>query len=271
MYVIRRLKPDRDFNMILLPFGVLVVGALLATLYSFKTACVFIAVFFWIYAAYSFLTFIRTQNAGFVVVVLFQASAGLVVFTVREATHRGDVPPIVLFLVALEFFFLVWLVILTANKQMKWRGREVLELAAAPIEKVGNGYTPRPLPAGKTEFSHKQIIAFAEFTRQNLVAVPYVGKDRVIFVPVMQGREYGFILGWKRDYTDETWVAFDFDGNVTVNISHRDYLEYDQALAFDQLCESLGTLFIDFMGLFHRGEGVRIIDQMNALKIPYFS
>jgi hypothetical protein len=271
MYVIRRLKPDRNFNMILLPFGVLVIGALLVAVYSFKAACVFIAVVFWVYAVYSFLTFVRTQNAGFVVTALFQATAGLVAFVFRGATHRGDAPDILVFLGALEFFFLVWLVILTATKRIKWRGREVLELAAAPIEKVGNGYTPRPLPAGKTEFSRKQIIEFAEFARQNLIAVPYVGKDKVVFVPVMQGREFGFILGCKSDYTDETWVTFDFEGNVTVNISHRDYLEYNEALAFDQLCESLGTLFIEFIAMFHRGEGVRIIDQMNALNIPYFS
>ena len=82
---------------------------------------------------------------------------------------------------------------------------------------------------------------------------------------------FGFILGLKSDYTDETWVAFDFDGNVSVNISHRDYLNYKEALSFDQLCESLGNLFVGFVEMFHRGEGVRIIDRMNALGIPYFS
>ena len=87
----------------------------------------------------------------------------------------------------------------------------------------------------------------------------------------MTGRENGFILGMKSDYTDETWVAFDNNGNVSVNISHRDYLEYKEALAFDQLCESLGNLFVEFVEMYHRGEGVRIIDRLNAVGVSIFS
>ncbi len=175
------------------------------------------------------------------------------------------------FAVVLTIVFLVWLILLAATKKIKWRGREVLEMAAAPVEETGNGYTSRPLPAGKVEFSQQEIMEFAHFARRNLIAVSYVGKDKVIFVPVMMGREGSFILGLKSDYTDETWVSFDFDGNVTVNISHRDYLEYTEALSFNQLCTSLGNLFIDFIETYHRGEGVRIIDRMNALRVGVFS
>lgn len=271
MYVIRRLKPDRNFYMILLPFGVLAIGAFLGAVLGLQAAFSFIAVFFWIYASYSALTFIRTGNAGFMVVALFQLSAGLFVYATPGGAFRGTSPEIVLFLVALEIFFFVWLIILTVTRQIKWRGREILELAAAPIEDIGNGYTPRPLPAGKTEFTKTQIMEFAEFTRRNLIAVTYVGREKVVFVPVMVGREFGFILGLKGDFMDETWVAFDYKGKVTVNISHRDYLEYEESLAFDQLCESLGNLFVDFMETYLRGDGIRIIDRMNALKISYFS
>jgi hypothetical protein len=257
--------------MILLPFGVLVVSAFLGAFYGLQAGFSFLAVFFWIYALYSFLTYIQTHNAGFVVVSLFQFSAGLVAYATPGGAIRGQSTGIVLFLVALEIFFVVWLIILTATKRIKWRGREILELAAAPIEDIGNGYTTRPLPAGKTEFSRDQILEFAEFARKNLIAATYVGKGKVVFVPVMMGREFGFILGFNSDYTDETWVAFDFEGMVTVNISHRDYLEFKETLAFDQLCGSLGNLFVEFMETFQRGEGVRVIERLNALNIPYYS
>jgi hypothetical protein len=271
MYVIRRLKPDRNFIAILLPFGILVVGAFLGAIFGLKAAFSFIAVFFWIYASYSALTYIRTGNTGFVVVALFQLSAGLVAFATPGGGFQRISPGMVLFLVALEIFFVAWLVILTVNKQIKWRGREIMELAATPIEDIGHGYTSRPLPAGKTEFSRNQILEFAEFARRNLLAVTYRGKEKVVLVPVMVGREFGFILGLKGDYTDETWVAFDNDGKVTVNIAHRDYLEYKESLAFDQLCESLGNLFVEFVETYHRGEGVRIIDRLNDLMIPFYS
>jgi len=144
-------------------------------------------------------------------------------------------------------------------------------LAAVPVDDTGNGYTPRPLPAGITDFTQRQILEFANFARRHLIAVSYVGKDRVVFVPVMMGREFGFILGLKKDYTDETWVSFDFEGHVSVNISHRDYLNFREALSFDQLCSSLGNLFIEFFEIYLRGEGVRIIDRMDALGIGIFS
>ena len=176
-----------------------------------------------------------------------------------------------MFAVVLTIVLMVWMILLAATKKIKWRGREVLEMAAASVEETSNGYTSRPLPAGKVEFNQQEIMEFAHFARRTLIAVSYVGKDRVIFVPVMMGREFGFILGLKNDYTDETWVSFDFDGNVTVNISHRDYLNYIESLSFDQLCTSLGNLFVDFIETYHRGEGVRIIDRMDALRVGVFS
>jgi hypothetical protein len=270
MYTIQKLKPDRDFTMLLVPFAILVAAALIGALFELQVALYFLTLVFWLYALYSFITFLRTKNSGFVVASLYQTFASLVIFS-RPANTRGRPEPLTIFFVACMLFFIVWLIILTLTKRIKWRGREVLELAAIPVEDVGNGYTSRPLPAGKTELTQDQFMGFAEFALKNLIAVTYVGKDKVVFVPVMMGKEFGFIMGLKNDYTDETWVAFDFEGNVSVNISHRDYLNYKEALSFDQLCESMGNLFIEFVELFLRGEGVRIIDRMDAVGISYFS
>ena len=272
MYVIHKLKPDRNFLILLLPFGSLVVAAFLALTVGIEWIFRFFTMLFWVYASYTLITLVRTHNTGFIIVALFQFSAGAFTFAAPQAiANRGEMKPLMLFLISLEVFFFIWVVILALTKKLKWRGREILELAALPIEEVGSGYTARPLPAGKTEFTQRQILEFAEFVRRNLIAVPYLGKDKAVFVPVMAGREIPFILGLKSDYTDETRVAFDYSGKVSVNITHRDYLEYKESLAFDQLCESLSDLFVEFMDLFHRGEGLRIIDRMNAVGISVFS
>jgi len=84
-------------------------------------------------------------------------------------------------------------------------------------------------------------------------------------VPVREGKKPAFILGLKGDYADETWVCFDFAGNVSANVSQRDYLGYREALSFDKLCQSLGDLFVELVGQFQRGEGVRIIDRLDAV------
>ena len=270
MYKIHKLKPDRSITGLIPAITAITVGALIGTFFGLKAGFTFIAVFFWAFSLYTFIGFVRTKNTGFIIPALYQFFGGIMVFTSQvvsggERSAAGNASLIC------TLFFLVWLIYLAATKKIKWRGREILELAADPVEDIDNGYTSRPLPAGKTEFTRRQIIEFTEFTRRNLIAVPYVGKDKVVFVPVMMGREFGFILGLKQDYTDETWVSIDFDGNVSVNISHRDYLNYKEALSFDQLCESMGNLFVEFMEIYHRGESVRIIDRMDALSIGIFS
>ena len=274
MYNIRKLKPDGNWCLALLPFALLAIGALLWLLFSPGATFYFIAVFFWVYALYSFITFIRTRNLGFIVAVLFQLSIGAMCFLLSLKISGKIGEPrdsLVIFLIFLVLFLWVWLIFLFLTKKMKWRGRDVLEMAAGPVEDTGSGYTTRPLPAGKTEFTQKQIIQFAQFAKRHLVAVPYIGRDKVVFVPVRAWHEFPFIVGLKSDYIDETWVAFSFNGDVSVNICHRDYLNYNEELSFDQLCGSLGNLFIEFMEMFQRGEGTRIIDRMNTAGISPFS
>ena len=61
------------------------------------------------------------------------------------------------------------------------------------------------------------------------------------------------------------------DGNVLAQISKKDYLEYKEALAFDQLVESLGLLFIDFFEKYKKGEESRIMYELNQLKMHPFA
>ena len=44
-------------------------------------------------------------------------------------------------------------------------------MAAADVDESGNGYTSRPMTAGKVEFSQQQIMEFANFARRKLIAV----------------------------------------------------------------------------------------------------
>jgi hypothetical protein len=50
-------------------------------------------------------------------------------------------------------------------------------------------------------------------------------------------------------------------------ISRNDYMRYQDTYSFDQLCYNLGRLFIDFFELHRKGEGIRIINRLNSLKM----
>ena len=269
MYTLRKLKPERSYGMILLPIGALAFFLAVGALFGVPAGYVAGGAFFMFYAAYSFLTFLRTANPGFVVVTLYQLSVGLAAFAWAADFGQRDYR-LGLFFAACALFLGIWMLLLGVTKRLKWRGREVLELAAASVEQAQNGYTGRPLPVGKTEFTQELILGFAEFARRHLIAATYVGRDRIAFVPVREGKEPPFILGLKGDYINETWVCFDFAGNVSANVSQRDYLEYREVLSFDKLCQSLGDLFVEFVGLFQRGESVRILDRLDAVGLSMF-
>jgi len=69
----------------------------------------------------------------------------------------------------------------------------------------------------------------------------------------------------KRGYKKDTYVTFDFNGNVSVNIAKKDYQKYKEEFTFDQLCSSLGNLFIEFLELYLKGKSREIIDKLNAI------
>ncbi len=58
---------------------------------------------------------------------------------------------------------------------------------------------------------------------------------------------------------NDTFIAFDFAGNVSVNIAKKDYRKYKADLTFDQLCASLGSLFKTFLKFYQEGNKDRIM------------
>jgi hypothetical protein len=163
------------------------------------------------------------------------------------------------------------IIYLVLTRKAKWRGREIFELAAEPIEDSGNGYTSRPRPVGKVVYSLREMHNFAQFCARHLIALPYITSKNITLVPIKMGDEFSRLLGLSGDYRDATWVNFDVTGEVSVHIAQKDYLDYREPLAFDQLCSSFGQVFLDFFELFNKGEGVRVVDRMDDLKINFFS
>jgi len=85
------------------------------------------------------------------------------------------------------------------------------------------------------------------------------------------GQEFKILYKSNIDSVDNTRVTIDFDGNVSVHISKRDYLDYRDDLSFHHLNESLGNLVIEFYEQYVKREEVRIIDKINSIKVGYFS
>jgi hypothetical protein len=271
MYYIRKLKPNNYFWGLLIPFSFLLITAIIWVLIGLEFAMYTLSGLLGLYSLYSLAVFLRTKNPGFLVVFLFNLSEAAAAASVPSALEGGTGRQLALISIIVMYFSFVVVVFLTATRRIKWRGTEVFELTGMAVNETGNGYTARPRPAGRTEFSRDDLLRFASFVSRHQIAITFIEPQRVVIVPVVAGTEYPFILGLKNRYHSETFVAFEEDGHVSVQITQGDYLNFQEDLAFDQLCQSLGDLFVEFVELFRSGQGVRIIDRMNALKISYYS
>lgn len=273
MYFLRKLKPDWDITGLIPVISLLTLFFIVLIFFGLHAAFKVLGLGIAVIAIFTIISFVRTNSYGYLMSALYVSSLAIFVNTlpIEYLESGGRLPAFSQFMAFITIFLLIWVAILLFTRKTKWKGREVFELAAQNVDDVSDGFTSRPLPTGKIEATKTQVLSFAEYLKRNLVAMPYVEESRVVLVPVMMGREYGFLYRSRVDYLNKSWVSIDFQGNVSVSINKNDYLNYQENYSFDQLCSGMGQVFIEFFEMYKKGEGIRIIDKLNSLRINVFS
>ena len=274
MQRIKKLKPDRDFRGPLPFVFAAVIGGCTAVLFGPKAGLDTIGVIVLIYATFALIAAIRTSSVIYWVSTIYMYCLGTYIIFLEIRPHSGRtffLSSEAKFLFIWLMFFLVWMLYLLFTRRAKWRGRDIMEAAAENVESGESSFTARPRPISKIEYSKEELFGFAHYLKKNLIVMPYYDHEKVIFTPVKMGEEYGVLFGPNIKFWDRTWISFDFSGNISVNISKDYYLDYKENLSFDHLCESLGHLFIKFYDYYKNGEEIRIIDQLNEMKVGLLS
>lgn len=206
--------------------------------------------------AIHFVVLVVTRNPAYIFLVLFYILAGLTIFpSFSEAPwHLAAAIGAAAALMGMIGVFI--------SKTINWRYREVLELAAAPVEEVEDGFTPRPFPSGSFNYSRSESEGLGRFLRKYVIAYPFFEKNRVVYV--IPRYMWSYLLQIRKNYNKETYVAFADDGEVTVRIDQRDYQAYKEELSFDQLCTFMGNLFKQFMQDYKQGKEKQILHRLNA-------
>ena len=270
MYYPRKLKADRDIAGLIPAIIALAILAVFSILYGFKIGAAALSIFLLLYSLFSLLAYYRTRNHVYSLGFLYQVLAALLISTSEFGMFPLNDEKYYKLLSIIVLALIIMLIYLMATRKAKWKGREVLELAARSIEPLPDGFTERPKPAGTARYTRDELMGFAEYLQRNLVAMPYLEDNRIVFVPAKMGDEFRYVMSPQRFRLEKTWIAFDFSGNVTVMISKKDYLQYKEELSFDQLCENMGSVFIRFLEYFKKGEEDRIIFSLNELKLSIF-
>jgi branched-subunit amino acid transport protein len=199
----------------------------------------------------------KTRNPVYLIPVLMYLFMGLT-FLPPWKEHPGHL----VFSVAAAAMLVGFIAILI-TKKINWRYREILELAARPVNEASDGFTHRPFPSGRLDVTRKDVLGLARFLLKNVVAYPLIEADRVVFV--IPRYMWSYLILFKRRYDKETYVAFADSGEVSVRIARPDYQAYKEELTFDRLCASLGDLFKQFMQHYRDGQPDKVIERLNTL------
>jgi Ca2+/Na+ antiporter len=271
----RKLKPDKNFIGLLPAFSSLIIFALSAAIAGPRVGLKVLGSIMVIYAfAFGLYGYMKTQNKAQLVVFIYLLTFGVLLFVLdidelNSGRHFFNSDQAVILIIF--YAVMIWMFFLLLRKKLKWRGREIYELAAWHVEPSDNSFTDRPRPVGNIEYTKYDILDFAAFLRRNQICLTSLDDNRILLVPVTNGDEYKFLYKSTSTFEPETWVAIDFDGNVSAHFAHWNYLNYRENLSLDQLCDSMGNLFIDFFDLYMRNEKVRIIDRLDSINTGLFS
>ncbi|MCU4175240.1 hypothetical protein [Carboxylicivirga sp. N1Y90] len=263
MYFERKLKPAPFPKELLVPITVLPGFLLVLKMVGFSAAYLFLLPLFVVVAIINILTYERTKNIGYLLIVvamsLMTVMSILVVMYGRAAPK--PIMAVIIVMLVMTFPFIFYMMF---TKRLKWRKREMLELAARHVNEADSGYTDRPFPAGHIDFTRAQLDAFVDFLRVKMIAIPIFENGSFHLV---MNTDYGFVLGFNNSFIDKTHVTIDSEGNVLVHICKGDYLLYREDFSYDKICESMGKTIIDFFEFYHKGEYQRIIDILNNMNL----
>jgi hypothetical protein len=266
----RKLKPDRSIFGPIQPVIVLIIFGLTLLIWGIKIALIVLVSVYLTYFAFTMYAFFRVKNYYFLTAGFFQIMAA-VFFTFNEIgplpLSEDMVRGIVLILIASGVMAGYTLI----TKKLKWCGREIFELAAKDVDVDPETFTERPKPSGKIVYRREDLFGFARFYEKNLLGLCKRENGTMIFVPVKMNIWADALYNPLFNYKDHSYVAISFDGSVSTFISKKDYLDYKEDLAFDQLTASLSNLHLDFFDWYQGGKEERIKDSIKEVEGNIFS
>ena len=262
MHTQKKLKPGHRVRNIFLSFTALVVFTyillIIRSLYGADVVFLLGTLAPFYFTVWSIFLLFRTMNKYFMVPVLsgvFYIAANL--FRVFYSESLAEY-----FLIA-TLFFLAILVYIVLTRKIKFRGREILELAAQPVNEEADGFTARPYVSGEAYFTVAEMEHFSQFLLRHLIAIPYLECNRTV---LQLEFSLWHLLKLNQNYSEKTYVSFGNEGTIVVNISKNYYTKYKDELTFDKLCASLADLFKAFLELHKKGAEAQIITRMNELR-----
>ena len=201
----------------------------------------------WIYPALGFLIGITTVQISFI----FPGYDEMGIF---KLTYFGCIILIILFiLINWNSFY--------SHERFELNSRRLFRLASERLYETSDGYTGRPLAAGKTIFTKDELLGFVRFLHGGYIARPFYFEN---YVAVAFSMNISLIV--ISEYSQASHIIIDHTGQITVKITEKDYKDYKERLSFDQLCSSMAEVFTRFLDYYRQGLESRILAELKSAK-----
>lgn len=148
-----------------------------------------------------------------------------------------------------------------SHERFEIYSRRLFRLASERIYEVSDGFTERPFAAGKVSTSKDELLGFTRFLHGNYIVRPFYYENHICLAFSMNKS-----LLVIREESSVSHIIIDFDGNIRVKISGKDYSDYKERLSFDQLCSSMANIFVRFHDYYNDGYESRIITELKSAK-----
>ena len=137
--------------------------------------------------------------------------------------------------------------------------KKLFRMAAQTVPTSKDGFTTRPFYAGNTVCSKEQITGFTQYLSGRNIIFP-VFTEQNVFLTFSMGKSPLSL----QEPSDVSFIALDFDGNMTVHIAAGDYKKFRKKLTFDTLCHSMGNVFKRFLDYYRQNQEARIITEITT-------
>ena len=177
---------------------------------------------------------------------------------VAHADTFFNMPTFLLHLNVIIILVLIWgEKVFDRQETLERNARRIFELAAAKVNEAADGFTGRPFVVGKAKYSKEEIESFSRFMQASELTKTRIEGDKVILTFSLTASPLT-----KPPLNKVSYVSFDADGNIAVQISKADYKQYKEQLTFDQLCAALADLFKRFLEYYRDGKENRILTEL---------
>ena len=266
----RKLKPDRSIFGPIQPVIVLIIFGLTLVIWGIKIALIVLVLVYLLYFVFTMYAFFRVKNYYFLTAAFFQIMAA-VLFTFSKIGPMPLSEDMVRGILIIMIASMVMAGYALLSGKLKWWGREIFELAAQDVQIDPETFTERPKPSGKIVYRRDDLFGFAHYYQKSLLGLCKRENNTLIFIPVKMSDWANALYNPSYNYKDHSYVAIGFDGSVSTFISKKDYLDYKEDLAFDQLTASLSNLHLDFFEWYQAGKEIRIKDSIKEVEGNIFT